>query len=292
MTRINLRCAAACSLLGTILMSGCRSSTSTMMTRDEMNASWCQFKKVDGFPITIKVPTHLKMYVYETHYLEQDDLGNGIKKTMYVDLPVTIRDFAHEMVYSEKIVMVDFKRPAAGAFNLEVDLTDDQYIKKIQHDVTDQTLNEINGILNTLGGQNSIFRLASKTGAEASGLTEVKSVVAVGMFEVDAPDFELQVTEFLNCHINKSHDAWRESPGVRDVNRVFPQNTADLQLCPNGECSIPAAGAMSPLWPPHESTFQPELISDGQAPDSDRPGDQTNDRASEPEISLPARHGR
>lgn len=255
---ITLRRLVVCSMLGIGLITGCRSSTSTMFSRDEMNMGWCQFKKVDGFPITVKVPTHLKMYVYETHYLEQDDVGNGVKKTTYIDLPVTIRDFAHEMVYSEKIVMVDFKRPAAGAFNLDVDLTDDQYIKKIQHDVTDQTLNEVNGILNTLGGPNSIFKLASKLDNNIPTITEIKSVVAVGMFEVDAPDFEQQVTDFLNCHINKSHDAWRESPGVKDVNRVFPNNTGDMQLCPNGQCAVSGSGMTTPIWQSQELPFGAE----------------------------------
>ena len=232
-----IRILALGAILGSAILIGCKSSSSTMFSRNEMNSSWCRFRKVAGIPITIKVPTHVKMYVYETHYLEQDDAGNGVKKTAYINLPVTIRDFAHEMVYSEKIVMVDFKRPAAGAFNLEVDLTDDQYIKKIQHDVTDQTLNEINGILNTLGGQNSIFKLASKQDNNISSITEVKSVVAVGMFEIDSPDFEFQVQEFLDCHINKSHDAWRASPGVNEVKRVLPSEMGDMQLCPGGVCS-------------------------------------------------------
>lgn len=222
-------------LLFVLATAGCRSSTSTMFSRDESNMGWTQFKKVAGIPITLKVPTHIKMYVYETHYLETDDLGNQIKKTRYVELPVTIRDFAHELVYSEKIVMVDFKRPAAGAFNLEVDLTDDQYIKKIQHDVTDETINQVSGLIATLGsagGTDSLFRKASRQGDNISTLQEIKSVVAVGMFEVDAPDFEDQVRTFLECHINKAHDAWRASPGVSEVKRVLPHETQDLSLCP------------------------------------------------------------
>lgn len=241
------------------LLSGCKSSTSTMFTRDECNTGWNKFEKVDGIPITLKVPTHLKLYVYETHYLESDDLGNNVKKYGYVRLPVTIRDFAHELVYSEKIVMVDFKRPAAGAFNLEVDLTDDQYLKKIQHDVTDNTLNEVNGILNTLGGANSIFKNSSLQPTSTESLKEIKSVVAVGMFEIDAPDFELQVQEFLNCHINKAHDAWRASPGVDEVKRVLPENRQDAQLCPNGACSnIHSSSVMQ--WTMPETEARNEVL--------------------------------
>lgn len=245
--RINRRpgfTAVATAIVLATFIAGCRSSSSTMFSRNETNSGWMQFRRVHGFPITIKVPTHLKLHVYEKHFLEE---GDG----SYVDLPVTIRDFAHEMVYSEKIVMVDFKRPAAGTFNLDVDLTEDQYIKKIQHDVTDETLEQVNAILGTLSSPGGLFNPAStdadppQTDGDKS-LREVRSVVAVGVFEIDAPDFELQINEFLNCHINKAHDAWSAAPGPKDVKRVFPADHTDLQLCPQGACAH--GGVVSPFW--------------------------------------------
>jgi len=269
MPRLNHMVLLMLVIAGTVGSSGCRSSSSTMFSRNESNTGWCEFDKADGFPITIRVPTHVKLYVYETHYLEQDDLGNNIKKTRYVDLPVTIRDFAHEMIYSEKIVMVDFKRPAAGAFNLEVDLTEDQYIEKIQHDVTDDTLAQVNAILGTLNTAGGIFNPAAADPVESTSLTEVKSVVAVGMFEVDAPDFELQVNEFLNCHINKAHDAWRASPGVESVNRILPQERADLQLCPSGNCPTFSTGQFAPGWATetiHQVPEVPQPLFAGELP--------------------------
>lgn len=206
-----------------------------MFSRDEMNMGWCQFKKVDGVPITIKIPTHLKVYVYEKHFLQLDQVGN-LQQVNMVSLPVVLRDFAHEFVYTEKVVMVDFKRPAAGAFNLEVDFTEDQYIKKVQHDITDETIARVTEFVDTIA-PDGLFTNASDPGAPGASLEsmikEVKSVVAVGMFEVDAPDFEMQVQEFLNCHINKSHDAMSAPPGVKSFHRapVESTDTNDPQLC-------------------------------------------------------------
>ncbi len=51
-------------------------------------------------------------------------------------------------------------------------------------------------------------------------LEEISSVVAVGMFEIDAPDFEQQVSTFLNCHLNQAHDAWVVPPTVDSIRRV------------------------------------------------------------------------
>lgn len=172
-----------------------------MFSRNECNTGWTQFKQVNGVPITVKIPTHLKLYVYEKHYLELETTA-GVQRVSKAELPV-IRDFAHEMVYGEKVVMVDFKRPGAGAFNLEVDFTEDQYIQKIQHDITDTTLEQVNEFVGT--SLPNFFKPVSDSGGAddiSKKLKEVKSVAAVGMFELDAPDFEEQVTAFLQQHIN------------------------------------------------------------------------------------------
>jgi hypothetical protein len=221
------------------ILSGCKSSTSTMFTRDEFNSGWSKFKKVDGVPITIKIPTHLKVYVYEKHFLQLDNVG-AVQQVNLVELPVVIRDFAHEFVYTEKVVMVDFKRPAAGAFNLEVDFTEDQYIKKVQHDITDETIARVSEFVGTIA-PGGVFK-ASTGDSEAPDelakkIKEIKSVAAVGMFEVDAPDFELKVQEFLDCHINKSHDAMSAPPSVQKFHRapVTEIGNNDPHLC--DDCS-------------------------------------------------------
>ena len=248
-------------LLATVLATalaivGCKSSTSTMFTRGESNNGWCKFEKVAGVPITIKIPTHLKVYVFEKHFLQEDTFG-AEKQIQLVDLPIVLRDFSHEFVYTEKVVMVDFKRPAAGAFNLEVDYTEDQYIKKVQHDITDETIARVTEFVDKalpFGSPGTQGAVADEGKDVKKKIMEVRSVAAVGMFEVDAPDFELQVQEFLNCHINKSHDAMSAPPGVKSFHRApvadIPINNP--RLC--DECPLQSAYS-PPIFPPSDQMY-------------------------------------
>lgn len=240
---------------------GCKSSTSTMFTRDECNSGWNKFEKVAGVPITIKIPTHLKVYVYEKHFLEIDTIGN-VNRVGLVKLPIVLRDFAHEFVYTEKVVMVDFKRPAAGDFNLDVDFTEDQYLKKVQHDITDETIARVTDFVDKISPGGLFTEATGVGGADIDKkIKEIKSVAAVGMFEVDAPDFELQVQEFLECHINKSHDAMSAPPGMESFHRapVTTISNSNPRLC--DDCLVeqtytPAAPMMS-LMPPYQHPAPP-----------------------------------
>jgi hypothetical protein len=246
---------------------GCTSIESTMVTRDEANHAWERHNCLNGIPITLKVPTHLKLYIYEKHFLEAITKEDDPKQLEYigpVNLDVVVRDFAHEFMVTEKIFVVDFKRPPAGSANLRVDMTDEQYIAEIQHDITDQTIEQVSGLLGAFIGKGG--NLASAANVEqppasyAPDLTEINSLVAVGIFEIDAPDFEQKVQQFINCHLNKSHDAWVVPPCVNVINRVGIRPGDNLQvpyppvpLCPGNSD-----------WPPVEmrtgSTFSPALI--------------------------------
>jgi hypothetical protein len=54
--------------------------------------------------------------------------------------------------------------------------------------------------------------------------------VAVGIFEIEAPDFEEKVRKFIDCHVNKSHDAWVVPPNVENINRVGMAEGANAQV--------------------------------------------------------------
>lgn len=202
--------------IGLVVISGCRSSSSTMFSRNESNSAWCQFEQVDGIPITVKIPTHLKLYVYDKYFLEIDKIA-GSERLATADIPV-LRDFAHEMVYTEKVVMVDFKRPAAGSANLKVDFTEDQYIKNYTQDITDETLQRVNELVATT--LPSFFEASGGSEPQKieDRIKEVKSIVAVGMFEVDDPNFEMQVQQFLQDHVNCSAACQTEEFAVGHAN--------------------------------------------------------------------------
>src|SRR5262245_49862691 len=127
--------AMAALTFGLLFVAGCASIESTMIERDECNSEWEKDRHIKGIPITLKVPTHLKLYVFDKHYLELVNVG-GETDVLPVELDVPVRDFGHEFLYTSKIFTVDFKRPMAGTSNLRLDMSQDQYFAKIQHDVT------------------------------------------------------------------------------------------------------------------------------------------------------------
>ena len=104
----------ACVLLTQI---GCSSMSSTMLTRDESNQFWSRKGALKGAPITLKVPTHVQLTMFERHFLFKNSDGENVR----LALPFVVRDFSQEFIYSEKIFTVDFKRPAAGLYNLNLD---------------------------------------------------------------------------------------------------------------------------------------------------------------------------
>jgi hypothetical protein len=216
--------------IGLGVISGCRSTSSVMFSRNESNSAWCQFKKVDGIPITVKIPTHMKLYVYDKYFLEIDKIA-GSERLATADIPI-LRDFAHEMVYTEKVVMVDFKRPAAGSANLKVDFTEDQYIKNVQQDITDETLQRVNELVATT--LPSFLQAADGDQPQKieDRVKEVKSIVAVGMFEVDDPSFELQVQQFLMENVNCSGRCPTEEFAINHTSPLKSPHEGELAANP------------------------------------------------------------
>ena len=215
--------------------SGCVSIRSIMLHRDESNLSWQKTRHLPGVPITLKVPTHLEVSVKEKHYLTTVKAG-GVERVERVKLDAPIRSVSTEFIKTEKIFTVDFKRPAAGTMKLSLEMKDDeQYFEKIQHEVEDKTIEAVSGLVKNL--LPSGFATASGGGSSLDNqLKEVESTVAVEVFEIDAPDFELQVSEFLRCHLNQSHDAWVVPNGVGGYSRVGVSTTGQIQPLCEGDC--------------------------------------------------------
>ncbi len=213
-----------CLMLGCLLGlgAGCASVESTMVTRDETNQYWERHNCLNGIPITIKVPTHLKLYVFHKHYIEPENVGANNRADNYVELDVgvVVRDFAQEFMYTEQVFFVDFKRPASGSSNLRVKMTDQQYIDAIQHDITDTTISDVRGLVAAAQGTEKVDAKTVSDETKPTDVIPIRSLVAVGIFEIAAPDFEHKVRAFMDCHVNKAHDAWVVPPGVDYINRV------------------------------------------------------------------------
>ena len=223
-------------ILATVLlgcsMTSCKSIESTFFSRNEMNTGWQKVEHLKGVPITLKVPTHLKVEVIEKHYLTTSTIG-GVSQVTHLKVPVPMREVRHDFIRTEKMFTVDFKRPAAGRMDLTLEMNDEQYFKKIEHEVEDETINAISNLVQSVGSQ---FRPAAGGEDVEKNVKEVESVVAFKVFEIDAPDFELQLSEFLQCHLNQSHDAWVAPPGVDAIRRVPLENghVPEDVLCPEG----------------------------------------------------------
>ncbi len=180
---------------------GCSSSRSTMLSRNECNTGWNKIGHLHGTPITLKVPTHLRIYIYEKYYMEKVNVA-GVSRWQRADIP-TLSDFGSEVLYTDKIFTTDFIRPAAGAFNLDVNYTPDQYVQRVQQDITDETLKDVTALLATLPGKFFALPSAVKvSGQDAPDWKEIKSVVAANVFEIDDPNFEANISEFVHTHLN------------------------------------------------------------------------------------------
>src|SRR5436309_2277042 len=59
-------------LLGCCAALGCRSSVSTHVERGPLGFGWTT-TKMAGVPVTVKMPTHLRVEVIEQQYLNADD---------------------------------------------------------------------------------------------------------------------------------------------------------------------------------------------------------------------------
>lgn len=192
-----------------------------MLTRNECNTGWNKIAHLHGTPITLKVPTHLRIYVYEKYYMEKVSVA-GVSRWQRADVP-TLHDFGSEILYTDKIFTTDFIRPAAGTLNLDVNYTPDQYVQRVQQDITDETLKDVTKLLETLPGK--FFPLPGAklaSGQDTADWKEIKSVVAANVFEIDDPHFEMNISEFVQTHLNSkctdNNSALVATPGVYSAN--------------------------------------------------------------------------
>ncbi len=114
-----------------------------------------------------------------------------------------------ELEYTDKIFLVDFKRPLAGILDLKnAKLDDEQYFAQVQADLTERTLEDVSGALQTLTDPLQALRTSSniaKPTSAKSSPTEVqadihfqKSVVAIKRFDIGEAGWEDAMMTFVN----------------------------------------------------------------------------------------------
>lgn len=117
-----------------------------------------------------------------------------------------------ELQYTDKIFLVDFKRPAGGVLNLKgASMDDEQYFADVQAEVTERTLSDIGDALTTVGGAVSKFKPTAATPVSANtpaadGTNHVnfqKSVIASKRFDISECGWEERMQDFVNEHLQR-----------------------------------------------------------------------------------------
>ncbi|TWT55971.1 hypothetical protein [Allorhodopirellula solitaria] len=204
-------------LLG--MMTGCTSVTSTLLNRIETDElignsngvpkKHCETRPYKGVPITMRVPTHVDIAIYEKIYFSLEDatLRPLFSENRHLGL-VT------DLIYTDKVFTVDVKRPAAGTsdykmeFGEKNDLNDNrQYFKTLENKIVDETIKDVTGAINTIF---EAIPTATRTGTDNGPPPAVlyfteDRMVAWKRFDIDTIDFEDQVACFVAQHMNNCH---------------------------------------------------------------------------------------
>lgn len=199
-------------LSASIVVVGCKGVGSNLVHRNQSNSAW-EHKKLKGIPITVEVPTHVRVSVIARHSFYGAELtpvahcGSAVK---------------YDFIRTKKIFTVDPKRPAAGTAKWNIDL-EGQYVKKAESEISDLTIQQTSVAIENViksGGFGALFRPAGEETqgsqkkmvdgmvvdpTEEQQYRHIDSVTATRIFDIEDPSLEDQVAEFLRCHLNEAH---------------------------------------------------------------------------------------
>ena len=122
-----------------------------------------------------------------------------------------------ELEYTDKVFLVDFRRPAGGILDLkEASMDDEQYFAKVQADITERTMADVGSAINSLKGPLTA-RLSSNratpTAASTPGEQQAvdvhfqKSIVAIQRFDISQPNWECRMNAFVNQRLAQTEPA-------------------------------------------------------------------------------------
>jgi len=157
--------------------------------------------------VKLKVPSHVGVTIYEQQVLLTKADSKKYKLVSFAPAQLMVDT---ETIYTDKVFLVDFRRPAGGILDLkEAKLDDEQYFAKIQAEVTERTINDINTALQTLQPAVTQFKQPPKAKATTANTPAAstdnvgfqKSVVAYHRFDISEPDWEYRLQDFVNLHL-------------------------------------------------------------------------------------------
>lgn len=208
----------------TLFLAGCTTTQSMPLDRqpsDQLHPSMCQASQ--GIPITIKVPTHVDVYVYEKLYF-------NIESHQLTPVPMSRPNYWVDLkpIETDKVMTVDWKRPLAGSLAYSAQLGDDQYFDAIGSKIEDDTLESVTAAIQAV----SAVRTSRKSKSPLKLHIEDR-VVGYKRFDLDQPNVENDILCFVEQHLNTvpasygipSNHAVPQSP-------AFPTSTEALPLEP------------------------------------------------------------
>ena len=175
-------------------------------TNDKLNKDMHPSPK--GIPITIKVPTHVDIYVYEKYFYQAlpADQPTTLKQvtmsrpTLWVDV---------KPIETEKVITVDWKRPFSGTLEYGTTLGSDQYFDSINSKITDTTIKDVTAAVKAIAATPT----AAGSVKGATNLYEDDRVVAFKRFDLDECDVESRILEFVHSHLNGCDNCLGYAPG-------------------------------------------------------------------------------
>ena len=197
---------------------GCTSFTSTGLKRFDDNAyaglsngrarKHGKARPYKGVPITLKVPTHVDVFIDETYFIH---MKHG-SATELLDGQTRILNVRTEVIKSDKVFMVDFKRPASGTLDLNLTFDEEeQYFKQIVSQLEDTTITDTAALVGSVIGAAKKFAGESAEVDVAALLENTPNVtsdirtVAFQRFDLGSPTFEFDMECFVNKHLNDCH---------------------------------------------------------------------------------------
>ena len=208
----------------TLVLPACTSIVTKLYDTDNYTSSEPQKKCLRGLPITMDVPTHVKIVVTETQYWYQikdtttppagaptPGAGEGMRY-----LPTSLqasRSADYNIITKKELFTVDFKRPASGTNDVKVGFTNTtsggQYPSSISQTVTDNTIQSVAGLIQQLiqSAPSIAASSLSDVGTPPPNITApnviaIPHVVAVEFFDIHEPNLEGRIREFLDQQIN------------------------------------------------------------------------------------------
>ena len=251
-----------------VVITGCASFSSALLHRGEHNLGWEREKHLKGFPVTLEVPTHLRVDIVKKEFLILED-----GKVLRLDCAIPIREVQTDYVKTKQIFMVDMKRPGAGSLDTKIDLDPDtQYFDEIISTVSDTTIDQVSELIAGIAPEGLIGKPTNSAGDLATTIKEVESTVASELFEIDDPNFELNLANFFDRHLNCCHTCEKVSSCQHDqviAGKVTPLDAWELDPSAFAETSTDQPPTDQPATD-QPATDQPAIDQPDEAVTSSR----------------------